>query len=150
LDRHGRLRVLAMTSEITAPASSRSHVVAVAIQKYGHFLADLTFNRTQIYHMTNLESFDRVRTIIIKYVIAKPRSGCGDPKVNMKQPAVYIMASKINGTLYTGVTSNLVQRVFQHRNGLIPGFTNRYGCKILVYYELLDDMNAAISREKQI
>jgi len=68
----------------------------------------------------------------------------------MKQPAVYIMANKPNGTLYTGVTSNLVQRVYQHKNGLTKGFTDRYGCKKLVYYELISDMQLAIFREKQI
>ena len=68
----------------------------------------------------------------------------------MKQPAVYIMASKRNGTLYTGVTSNLVQRVGQHRLGLVSGFAKRYGCKHLVWFELADTMEAAISREKQI
>ena len=57
--------------------------------------------------------------------------------VIMKQPAVYIMTNKRNGTLYTGVTSNLVQRIFQHKNNMIKGFTNRYNCKMLVYYELL-------------
>ena len=49
-----------------------------------------------------------------------------------RAPCVYIMANKRNGTLYTGVTSNLSQRVFQHREGLTPGFTSRYGCKMLV------------------
>jgi len=68
----------------------------------------------------------------------------------MKKPAVYIMANKYNGTIYTGVTSNLIQRVFQHKEGLIPGFTHRYGCKKLVYYELFDDMGNAIFREKQL
>ena len=68
----------------------------------------------------------------------------------MKQPAVYIMASKRNGTLYTGVTSNLPQRSWQHREGVADGFTKRYGCKILVWYELADTMEAAIMREKQI
>ena len=53
----------------------------------------------------------------------------------MKQPAAYIMASRRNGTIYTGVTSDLVQRVWQHREGKI-GFTARYGCKMLVWYEL--------------
>jgi putative endonuclease len=67
-----------------------------------------------------------------------------------KHPAVYIMASRKNGTLYLGVTSNLVQRVYQHRNSLTPGFTLRYGCKYLVYYELHDDMTNAITREKQL
>ncbi len=68
----------------------------------------------------------------------------------MKQPAVYIMASGRNGTLYTGVTSDLGQRVWQHRTGSVPGFTARYGCKTLVWYELHADMVNAIAREKQI
>jgi len=68
----------------------------------------------------------------------------------MKLPAVYIMASQRNGTLYTGVTSDLVQRAWRHREGLLPGFTTRYGCKLLVWYERHDDMTSAIEREKQI
>ena len=68
----------------------------------------------------------------------------------MKRPAVYIMASRRNGTLYTGVTSNLAQRAYQHREALIPGFTSRYGCKMLVWYEFHEEMIAAIAREKQI
>jgi putative endonuclease len=68
----------------------------------------------------------------------------------VKQPAVYIMASRRNGTLYAGVTSNLVQRAYQHRESLVPGFTARYGCKLLVWYEIHDEMTAAIAREKQI
>ncbi|MCA0399496.1 MAG: GIY-YIG nuclease family protein [Proteobacteria bacterium] len=68
----------------------------------------------------------------------------------MRQPCVYIMASKRNGTLYTGVTSNLAGRAYQHREGLIAGFTKRYGCKLLVWYELLETMPDAIAREKQI
>ena len=68
----------------------------------------------------------------------------------MKQPAVYIMASGRNGTLYVGVTSNLPQRAYQHRQGLVAGFTVRYGCKSLVWYEVCDDMANAIAREKQI
>ena len=68
----------------------------------------------------------------------------------MKQPAVYIMANKRNGTLYTGVTSNLVQRVWQHREGVADGFTKRYGCKRLVWFEMADTMDSAICREKQI
>lgn len=67
-----------------------------------------------------------------------------------KQPAIYIMASKRNGTLYTGVTSNLVKRVYEHRNGKVPGFSKQYGCKILVYYENFEEMITAITREKQI
>jgi len=68
----------------------------------------------------------------------------------MKQPAVYIMASNRNGTLYTGVTSNLVKRVYEHKNEYAQGFTSKYGCKILVYYELQETMINAITREKQI
>ncbi len=68
----------------------------------------------------------------------------------MKQPAVYIIANKRNGTLYTGVTSNLVQRVWQHREGTDDGFTKRYGCKILVWFEMAETMEWAIAREKQI
>jgi putative endonuclease len=61
-----------------------------------------------------------------------------------------MMASKRNGTLYTGVTSNLVGRVWQHREGQVKGFTKRYGCKLLVWYETHDRMEQAIFREKQI
>jgi putative endonuclease len=60
------------------------------------------------------------------------------------------MASGRNGTLYVGVTFNLPQRVFQHREALTPGFASRHGCKLLVYYETYEDMNSAIAREKQI
>jgi putative endonuclease len=67
-----------------------------------------------------------------------------------RDPAAYIMASKRNGTLYTGVTSNLIQRVYQHREGTMPGFASRYGCKLLVWYEQHVDMAGAIGREKQI
>jgi putative endonuclease len=68
----------------------------------------------------------------------------------MKQPATYIMASKRNGTLYTGVTSDLVSRVWQHRAGVSGGFSKRYGCKLLVWFEVGGDMHHAIVREKQI
>ena len=68
----------------------------------------------------------------------------------MKQPAVYIMANKRNGTLYTGVTSNLPQRAWQHREGAADGFTRRYGCKLLVWFEMAPGMESAILREKQI
>ncbi|MDO9369283.1 MAG: GIY-YIG nuclease family protein [Sphingopyxis sp.] len=64
-------------------------------------------------------------------------------------PATYIMANRRNGTLYTGVTSNLVQRIWQHREGL-SGFSKRYDCKLLVWFELHAEMTAAITREKQI
>jgi putative endonuclease len=69
---------------------------------------------------------------------------------DVKQPAAYILASRRNGTLYIGVTSNLPQRVWQHRTDAVPGFTARYGCKILVWYELHSTMLDAIAREKQL
>jgi putative endonuclease len=68
----------------------------------------------------------------------------------VKQPATYIMANKRNGTLYTGVSSNLVQRAYQHRNNMVEGFSKRYGCKLLVWFEMAETMEAAIGREKQI
>jgi len=67
-----------------------------------------------------------------------------------KQPAVYILASKRNGTLYIGVTSDLVKRVWQHRNDIVEGFTEKYAVHLLVYYELHDSMTEAIQREKQM
>jgi putative endonuclease len=69
---------------------------------------------------------------------------------SMNQPYVYIVTSKRNGTLYTGVTSNLPKRAFEHREGLVKGFSSRYGCKMLIWYELHDTMINAITREKQI
>jgi putative endonuclease len=67
-----------------------------------------------------------------------------------REPCVYILANRRQGTLYTGVTSNLAQRVFQHRRALTPGFTSRYGCNRLVFYEKYERMDEAIAREKQI
>ncbi len=67
-----------------------------------------------------------------------------------KQPAVYILASKRNGTLYIGVTSNLPKRGWEHKNDLVEGFTKRYSVYRLVYYELHEDMESAINREKQV
>ena len=66
------------------------------------------------------------------------------------QPCVYLLASRRNGTLYVGVTSNLTQRVWQHKNGLVAGFTKRYGVHRLVWYEAHDTMDSAIAREKAI
>lgn len=65
-----------------------------------------------------------------------------------KQPVVYILASKRNGTLYIGVTSNLIKRVYEHKNDLVEGFTKKYGVHSLVYFEQFGDMPAAIAREK--
>ena len=67
-----------------------------------------------------------------------------------KRPAVYILASKRNGTLYIGVTSDLPKRVWEHKNDLVGGFTKMYGVHCLVYYELHENIESAISREKQI
>ena len=60
------------------------------------------------------------------------------------------MANRKNGTIYIGVTSDLIARVYQHREGLVPGFTKRYGCKLLVYYEAYDDLQDARLRELQM
>ena len=67
-----------------------------------------------------------------------------------KQYYVYILASKRNGTLYTGMTSNLHKRIWQHKNKFIPGFTEKYKVTNLVYYEIHEDPVEAITREKQI
>ncbi|MGO1793458.1 MAG: GIY-YIG nuclease family protein [Oceanisphaera sp.] len=67
-----------------------------------------------------------------------------------KSPAVYILTNRCQGTLYIGVTSNLIQRIWQHKNHQVAGFTQRYKLNHLVYFELLDDMYTAISREKQL
>ncbi len=67
-----------------------------------------------------------------------------------KQYYVYILASKIGGTLYIGVTNNLVRRVYQHREKFVEGFTKQYGVTRLVYYEVHSDIEAAITREKQM
>jgi len=63
---------------------------------------------------------------------------------------VYIMTNRPNGVLYVGVTNDLVRRVFEHRSGIVEGFTKRYGLKHLVYFEVFDDMPAAIQREHNI
>ena len=63
---------------------------------------------------------------------------------------VYIMASRLNGTIYTGVTSDLPARVHQHRNGMIEGFTKKHGCKLLVWYEVHDELENARYRERQL
>lgn len=68
----------------------------------------------------------------------------------MKFSWVYILASKRNGTLYTGVTSDLVARIWQHKEDVLPGFSRKYGCKTLVWFETHDDIEAAIRKEKQI
>jgi putative endonuclease len=67
-----------------------------------------------------------------------------------KQPAVYILANQRNRTLYIGVTSNLIKRIYEHKNNLLDGFTKQYNIHLLVHYELYDDMENAIIREKRL
>ena len=67
-----------------------------------------------------------------------------------RNPAVYIVARKFNGTIYAGVTSDLIKRVYQHREGTLRGFTAKCGCRRLVWFEMHQDMEQAIRREKQI
>ncbi len=78
------------------------------------------------------------------------QAGIQGKAMEEKRPVVYIMASERNGTLYTGVTSDLPLRVSQHKTGVVEGFTKKYGVHTLVYYERYDDMRSAIIREKQI
>jgi putative endonuclease len=73
--------------------------------------------------------------------------GCA---LSVKTYYVYIMASRKNGTLYIGVTGDIARRAFEHREGLLPGFTKRYGVKLLVHIEPFDDIHAAIQREKNL
>ena len=61
-----------------------------------------------------------------------------------------MLASQRNGTLYIGVTSNLPQRIYQHREEIVDGFSKKYGTKMLVYFELCEDITSAISREKAL
>jgi len=67
-----------------------------------------------------------------------------------KQPAVYMLSNKKDGSLYVGVTSDLIKRVWEHRNKQVEGFTKRYNIHLLVWYELHEDMTDAIRREKQL
>jgi putative endonuclease len=67
-----------------------------------------------------------------------------------RQYYVYLLASKRNGTLYVGVTSNLIKRVYEHKNNLVIGFTQKYKVHHLVYYETTEDINSAIAREKHL
>ena len=68
----------------------------------------------------------------------------------MKAGFVYILANRKNGTIYIGVTSDLLKRVWEHREGLVGGFTKRYGCKLLVWFEGYDDLQEARRRELQM
>jgi putative endonuclease len=78
------------------------------------------------------------------------------PAIHVRQHAamhggwVYILASAPNGILYVGVTSDIIRRIYEHRNGLVPGFTKKYGVKLLVYFERYEDIQTAIQREHNI
>lgn len=74
----------------------------------------------------------------------------GDTGAMSKTYYVYILASKRNGTLYIGVTNNLARRVWQHREGLVEGFTKTYGVKMPVYFEMFGGIGLAIAREKRL
>jgi putative endonuclease len=75
-------------------------------------------------------------------------SGATGGYMMKKFPCVYLLASRRNGTLYAGVTSDLVKRVWEHKNGVVEGFTGKYGVHMLVWYELHETMESAIRREK--
>ena len=83
------------------------------------------------------------------WIMSRAGSGIQVSSVN-KQPAVYILASKRNGTLYIGVTSELVKRIWEHKNNMVEGFTKRYNVHRLVWYELHENMESAITREKRL
>lgn len=68
----------------------------------------------------------------------------------MKKGYIYIMTNKPNGTLYVGVTSDIIRRVYEHKNSLVDGFTKQYNLKNLVYFEIFDFIENAIEREKQL
>ncbi len=76
--------------------------------------------------------------------------GTATSKGMEKRFYVYILASRRNGTLYVGMTSNLARRIDEHKSGAVPGFTSEYGIKTLVYYEVYDDAENAIRREKRL
>jgi putative endonuclease len=83
-------------------------------------------------------------------IVIPAKAGIQRRRTMERQFYVYILASKRNGTLYTGVTSDLIQRVWQHEQDLVEGFTKKYRVKKLVYYEVHDNAESAITREKQI
>ena len=68
----------------------------------------------------------------------------------MKRPAIYILTNKRNGTFYKEVTSDLAKRIHEHKSGVATGFSKKYGCNRIVYFEIHESMDSAISREKQI
>jgi putative endonuclease len=98
--------------------------------------------------MTIFSNNSELRSIL--HQARHSRAGGNPVESLLMQPAVYILASQRNGTLYIGVTSDLVKRIWEHKNNPVEGFTKRYGVHSLVYFELHTDMLAAVAREKQI
>jgi len=101
------------------------------------------------------ESGGKILLLVIpapdKYIRGQAVAGIqGKIKMVKKKPAVYILASKKNGTLYIGVTSDLVKRIWEHKNNLVEGFTKRYDVHHLVWYELHEEMASAIERERNL
>ena len=112
------------------------------------------------YHPSFRQSSSRKPSLSVIPAIFKPeaitirhsgnlQAGSQEGEMN-RQPAVYILSNKRNGTLYVGVTSDLVKRVWEHRNNFVEGFTKRYGVHNLVWYELHKRMASAIQREKRL
>jgi putative endonuclease len=87
---------------------------------------------------------------LIAAISCHSRAGGNPKKMTDKQYYVYIICNKPNGTLYTGITSDLIKRIWQHKKGLVEGFSKKYGVKTLVYFEVLKDVEEAILREKRI
>jgi len=87
---------------------------------------------------------------LIRHPVRKTLSPKSKKQIVKSQPAVYILASKRNSTLYVGVTSDLVKRVWGHKNNVVSGFTKRYNVHQLVWYELHENMESAILREKRL
>jgi putative endonuclease len=92
----------------------------------------------------NVKNVTPANTIIMSFPCKRESRGV------MKAYYIYILASKRNGTLYIGVTNDIVRRVYEHKNSLIAGFTSKYSVNTLVYCEQFDDIESAIQREKQI
>jgi putative endonuclease len=76
---------------------------------------------------------------------------CGNPRgMREREPCVYLLANGFNGALYVGVTSNLIGRIIQHRDGTFDGFTKRYGIKYLMWFDMTDTMESAFASEKRM
>jgi len=95
----------------------------------------------------NARIWPRATSPIHSWLVIPAKAGI---KLSMKQPCVYIMASGWDGTLYVGVTSDLIKRVWEHKNDMIEGFTKRYRVHSLVWFEQHEGMESAILREKAI